>query len=272
MVVMNKQMRCWLWGLAVSAITLATVPLAGAKPPLDLVAGEQSVETLKQDGLIFMRTGFQSLAIESFRGAMALEDKAKLLPSQWDADVPFNLGLLYLNQGDLRGARGAFERSVEADPTNFKAQYQLALVELQMGDTEAAQLRLSLLETASAENPQMQEHLDGLMAALELPAKASDLPPTPQQAEISAAAADEPLAPEPEIEGEPITENVGDPELESISSLTTETVSEPPDALSDDITPVSEIEAAGSESGAAEDAEVATDTASSGLDRFRRED
>lgn len=267
--VVNKSMMGWngIFILSMSLFSLlATIAPVGAKPPLELTAGEKSVAALKEDGMIFMRWGFQSLAIESFRGAMALEDKAKILPSQRDPDVPFNLGLIYLNKGDLKGARGAFERSLEADPTNFKAHYQLALVELQMGDEEMARQRLSLLETAAAQDPQMHEHLEGLMASL-------DPLPVPQTQDDSrvGAAANPDLAEEDLNESSPT--ELGVAPSATPSSLASESSSDAPDVISDEVTGVMEMESiapSAAETGAP--AEPEASEPSSGLSRFRRND
>ncbi len=265
--VMDRMMARWACGLVAGlstgllGVSMGISPVA-ANPPLDLITGEQSVAALKEDGLIYMQWGFHSLAIDSFRGAIALEDKANTLPEQRDPDVPYNLGMLYLNRGDLRGARGAFERSLEADPTNFQAHYRLGLVELQMGNEEAARQRLSLLETAAASNPEVQDHLQGLMASLEpLPPLQPEIP-EPTQAVDAAPAAE----PEPDLNAE---------SFEAESSTLADAL-EPPDPFSDQITGVTEFEGepedpvdTEAEAAETEDPEAAPER---GLSRFRRED
>lgn len=284
MVVMDKQMtrRAWGWiaGLGTALVCLSTtVKPVVANPPLDLVTGGQSVAALKEDGLIYMQWGFQSLAIDSFRGAMSLEDRANTLPEQRDADVPFNLGLIYLNKGDLRGAKRAFERSLEADPTNFKTQYHLALVELQMGDEEAGRQRLQLLETAAVSDPQIQAHLQELIASL------TPLPPAPEP-DLADLAAQETLDPEEELdsEGELDSEQLGasasDPDLaadstpEESSTLASEPEGMPaaPDLFSDEITGVVEFEPEEGAAVEAEAVETESEVRESGLSRFRRDD
>lgn len=267
--VMDRMMARWILGLVASlgtglmGVSMGISP-GVADPPLDLIAGEQSVTALKEDGMLYMQWGFHSLAIDSFRGAMALEDRTNTLPKQRDPDVAYNLGILYFNKGDLKGARRAFERSLEADPTNFQAHYRLGLVELQMGNEEAARQRLSLLETAAASDPEVQEHLQGLMASLDpLPTPQPEIPELTQEAEA-----------EPNSDLEPAL-NTGPVEAES-STLAADALSVPPAPFNDEVTGVVEFEGATedpvdmeAEAAETEDPETAPER---GLSRFRRED
>ncbi|NJK62968.1 MAG: tetratricopeptide repeat protein [Synechococcaceae cyanobacterium SM2_3_1] len=166
MVMMNKGLVLMAVGLVSGMGVLTAVP-SWARPPLQLVTGEVSVEQLKEDGNRYMQLGFQSLAIESFRGAMELEDKLSTLPSLRDAEVPFNLGLIYLSQGRFKEAHTVFQRSLEADPSNFKTHYQLGLTELKLGNQEAARYHLALLESSVVGDAEMESHLQSLLAVLE---------------------------------------------------------------------------------------------------------
>ncbi len=177
MVVMNNPRggrSGWMsWVGVICCVTVGLVgveiPQAWAEPPLKLLTGQASVPQLKEDGIRYMQLGFESLAVEAFRSALHLEDQAGLIPSQWDPDVPFNLGLLYAEQGNMRGARSMFQRSVEADPSSFKAHYQLGLANLQLGDHEAARQQFELLMASSPPDPQVQTHVAALLAALDAP-------------------------------------------------------------------------------------------------------
>jgi hypothetical protein len=166
MVMMNKGLLLMAGGLVAGMGVLAPVP-SWARPPLQLVTGEVSVDQLKEDGNRYMQLGFQSLAIESFRGAMELEDKLSTLPTFRDPEVPFNLGLIYLSQGRLKEARAVFQRSLEADPSNFKTHYQLGLTELKLGNEEAARYHLALLESSAVGDAELESHLQSLLAMLE---------------------------------------------------------------------------------------------------------
>ncbi len=140
---------------------------AYAEAPMTLLTGEQTVAQLKEDGARYLQMGFHTLAINAYRGAIELEEKTLILPSERDPDVPFNLGLIYARQGNLPEARAAFQRAVEVDPSSFKARYQLALVDLKLGDQGAAKEQLTLLANAASSNPETRSHIQSLLATLE---------------------------------------------------------------------------------------------------------
>ncbi len=157
-----------LGGLVGSALVWATPAMA--RPPLDLVTGEGTVPQLKEDGDRYMTLGFNTLAVEAYRSAIEFEDSTNMPMSQWDPDVPFNLGLIYSGQGDLRAARDAFERAVTANPESFKAHYQLGLTEFRLGNFEAAREELELLATSTTD-PAMEAHLEALIDELPDPGR-----------------------------------------------------------------------------------------------------
>ncbi len=140
---------------------------ASAQPPLSLLTSEPTVAQLKEDAARYLQMGFHTLAINAYRAALELEDKTRVLPSERDPDVPFNLGLIYARQGKLAEARAAFQRSVEVDPTSFKARYQLALVDLKLGNLVEAKQQLTLLAHAARSNPETYSHIQSLLAPLE---------------------------------------------------------------------------------------------------------
>ena len=140
---------------------------ASAQPPLSLLTSEPTVAQLKEDAARYLQMGFHTLAINAYRAALELEDKTRVLPSERDPDVPFNLGLIYARQGKLAEARAAFQRSVEVDPTSFKARYQLALVDLKLGNLVKAKEQLTLLAQAARSNPETYSHIQSLLAPLE---------------------------------------------------------------------------------------------------------
>ncbi len=156
---------------------LAMMVPAYAEAPITLLTGEQTVAQLKEDGARYLQMGFHTLAINAYRGAIELEEKTLVLPSERDPDVPFNLGLIYARQGSLPEARAAFQRAVEVDPSSFKARYQLALVDLKLGDQGAAKEQLTLLANAASGNPETRSHIQSLLATLEsvpLPSQKDD--------------------------------------------------------------------------------------------------
>ncbi|MEN9229916.1 MAG: tetratricopeptide repeat protein [Thermostichus sp. DG02_5_bins_236] len=150
---------------------------AYAEAPMTLLTGAQTVAQLKEDGARYMQMGFHTLAINAYRGAIELEEKTLVLPSERDPDVPFNLGLIYARQGNLPEARVAFQRSVEVDPSSFKARYQLALVHLKLGEQVDAKEQLTLLAGAANSNPETYSHIQSLLATLDavpLPSQKDD--------------------------------------------------------------------------------------------------
>lgn len=155
---------------------------ASAQPPMNLLTGEPTVAQLKADAARYLQMGFHTLAINAYRAALELEDKTRVLPSERDPDVPFNLGLIYARQGNLPEARAAFQRSVEVDPTSFKARYQLALVDLKLGNLVQAKEQLTLLAHAARSNPETYSHIQSLLAPLEsvpLPGQQTNNPAPP---------------------------------------------------------------------------------------------
>jgi Flp pilus assembly protein TadD len=56
------------------------------------------------------------------------------------------LGWALLNQGDAMGAREAYAKALEADPTYDKARLNLAALRCRFGDTEGAKRELSVLK------------------------------------------------------------------------------------------------------------------------------
>ncbi len=200
--VMNKQQtggRAAPLGLraVVCLLSLALGLPASAQPPMNLLTGEPTVAQLKEDAARYLQMGFHTLAINAYRAALELEDKTKVLPSERDPDVPFNLGLIYARQGNFPEARAAFQRAVEVDPTSFKARYQLALVDLKLGNLVAAKEQLTLLAHAARSNPETYSHIQSLLAPLEsvpLPGQQSSDPASPLAVDSEAGK----LAPEPE--------------------------------------------------------------------------
>ncbi|MFS8812214.1 tetratricopeptide repeat protein, partial [Synechococcus sp. R55.7] len=140
-------------------LSLAVAMPAHAQPPMTLLTGEPTVAQLKEDGARYLQMGFHTLAINAYRSAIELEEKTLVLPSERDPDVPFNLGLIYARQGKLAEARAAFQRSVEVDPSSFKARYQLALVDLKLGNLAAAKEQLTLLAHAASNHPETHSHI-----------------------------------------------------------------------------------------------------------------
>lgn len=166
--VMNSQANQWIQAWAIGlTMGLIGIPMAQARAPLGVVTQEGSVAQLKADGIRYHEQGFQNLAIEAYREAISIEDRGQVPAIQRDPDVPFNLGLIYLQQGKLAEARSVFQRSVEADPSNFQSVYQLGVTELRMGNQVAARQHLIRLEAASRDNVEMKEHLGSLMALLD---------------------------------------------------------------------------------------------------------
>ncbi len=175
---MNKingfQFKPLLVGLTLFGIPYLLPGVALARPPLGVLTSEGSVAQLKADGARYQQTGFQTLAEESYREALELEDRANLLPPERDADVPFNLGLIYTQQGKLVEARNVFQRAYDADPSNFQIVYHLGITELRLGNQAQARTHLTRLELAAAEDPEMKQHLGSLIALLD-PAPGQDL-------------------------------------------------------------------------------------------------
>ncbi|MFS8878530.1 MULTISPECIES: tetratricopeptide repeat protein [unclassified Synechococcus] len=167
---------------------------AHAQPPMTLLTGEPTVAQLKEDGARYLQMGFHTLAVNAYRSAIELEEKTLVLPSERDPDVPFNLGLIYARQGKLAEARAAFQRSVEVDPSSFKARYQLALVDLKLGNLVAAKEQLTLLAQAASNNPETHRHLQSLLAPLESVPLPGQPPARPPAVESEAAQ----LLPEPQ--------------------------------------------------------------------------
>jgi tetratricopeptide (TPR) repeat protein len=200
--VMNRQQtggQAAPWGLSsvVCLLGLAVGLPAYAQPPMNLLTGEPTVAQLKEDAARYLQMGFYTLAINAYRAALELEDKAQVLPRERDPDVPFNLGLIYARQGQLAEARAAFQRSVEVDPTSFKARYQLALVDLKLGNLVAAKEQLTLLAHAARSNPETYSHIQSLLAPLEsipLPGQQTNDLPSPLAVDSEAGK----LSPEPE--------------------------------------------------------------------------
>ncbi|MFQ3584652.1 MAG: tetratricopeptide repeat protein [Cyanobacteriota bacterium] len=179
--VMSKKMGRQVVHLGLRAmgclLGLGIVLPAYAEAPMTLLTGEQTVAQLKEDGARYLQMGFHTLAINAYRGAIELEEKTLVLPSERDPDVPFNLGLIYARQGRLPEARTAFQRAVEVDPGSFKARYQLALVDLKLGDQVAAKEQLTLLANAASGNPETRSHIQSLLATLDavpLPSQKDD--------------------------------------------------------------------------------------------------
>lgn len=171
MVMNNKQLRRQMAHLGLRTLgclfgLVLTAP-AYANPPITLLTGAQTVAQLKEDGARYMQMGFHTLAINAYRGAIELEEKTLVLPSERDPDIPFNLGLIYARQGNLAEARAAFQRAVEVDPSSFKARYQLALVDLKLGNQVAAKEQLTLLANAASSNPETRSHIESLLATLD---------------------------------------------------------------------------------------------------------
>ncbi len=167
---------------------------AHAQPPMTLLTGEPTVAQLKEDGARYLQMGFHTLAINAYRSAIELEEKTLVLPSERDPDVPFNLGLIYARQGKLAEARAAFQRSVDVDPSSFKARYQLALVDLKLGNLAAAKEQLTLLAHAASNNPETHSHIQSLLATLESVPFPGQPPARPPAVESQAAQ----LLPEPQ--------------------------------------------------------------------------
>jgi Tetratricopeptide repeat. len=171
-------------------LSLAMAMPAYAQPPMTLLTGEPTVAQLKEDGARYLQMGFHTLAINAYRSAIELEEKTLVLPSERDPDVPFNLGLIYARQGKLAEARAAFQRSVEVDPSGFKARYQLALVDLKLGNLVAAKEQLTLLAHAASNHPETHSHIQALLATLEsvpLPGQQGENPARPPAVESEAA-------------------------------------------------------------------------------------
>lgn len=150
---------------------LVAGPRVMAGPPIGVLTGEGSVDQLRQDGIRYQEMGFMTLAEEAYQEALALEDRANLLPPERDADVPFNLGLIYLQKGDISQARQMFQRAYDASPNNFQVIYHLGTTELRLGNQEEARRHLTRLEDAAKNNPDMQDHLESLIALLDPPTR-----------------------------------------------------------------------------------------------------
>ncbi|MGQ9838521.1 MAG: tetratricopeptide repeat protein [Cyanobacteriota bacterium] len=171
MVMNSKQLCPQMAHLGLKAVGcllgLMLMAPAYADPPMTLLTGAQTVAQLKEDGAQYMQMGFHTLAINAYQGAIELEEKTLVLPSERDPDIPFNLGLIYARQGNLAKAQTAFQRAVEVDPSSFKARYQLALVHLKLGNQVAAKEQLTFLANAASGNPETRSHIESLLATLE---------------------------------------------------------------------------------------------------------
>lgn len=147
-------------------IVMGKTTLTRAEPPLKLVTGQATVEKLKEDAAIYVQNGFDALAINAYRSAIDLEDKARLLPAQRDPEIALNLGLIYVQQGNWGAARNAFQRSVETNPTDFQSLYQLAQAELQVGNRDVARQQFERLKVAASGDPAMQAHIESFLVLL----------------------------------------------------------------------------------------------------------
>jgi tetratricopeptide (TPR) repeat protein len=154
-----------LLGIGSGVIVAFALP-TWADPPLKLVTGQATVEKLKADAAIYVKNGFDALAINAYRAAIDLEDKARLLPAQRDPEIALNLGLIYAQQGNWGAARNAFQRSVETNPTDFQALYQLAQAELQVGNRAVARQHFERLKGAASGDPAMQAHIESFLVLL----------------------------------------------------------------------------------------------------------
>lgn len=76
-------------------------------------------------GLIFLKNGSNTLAIDSFQHA--------LNNSPYDPRILSNLGLTSMNQGDLKAADHYFNLSLAGNPQDIDAHFYLGLVKYQLG-------------------------------------------------------------------------------------------------------------------------------------------
>jgi eukaryotic-like serine/threonine-protein kinase len=68
----------------------------------------------------------------------AIEAYENLAKTSDNADVQYALGSLYLAQGDYTKAQAQFAKTLQADPKNIKALWQTGVVDIRMGNPQAA--------------------------------------------------------------------------------------------------------------------------------------
>src|SRR5271165_6741135 len=71
----------------------------------------------------------------------AYENLSKSWPG--DVDVQYSLGTLYMSTGDYRRAHDIFGKILQADPRNIKALWEMGVVEITLGNPQAALESLS---------------------------------------------------------------------------------------------------------------------------------
>lgn len=90
----------------------------------------------------------QDAAIEAFKRALALDPKAP--------HVDYNLGLIYLQRGDLPTALAHFQRALEVNPADKDADYYIRKIQAQLAqvETEQGQEPSASEEKSDADSPE----------------------------------------------------------------------------------------------------------------------
>jgi len=94
--------------------------------------------------------GVDALKAGRFRDAETHFDHV-LLMVPTDADSMFLLGMARAGQGNLNGARRAFQDTLRLDPHRLFAHRELALTLIKLGQVEKARAELAVLRQQSAE-------------------------------------------------------------------------------------------------------------------------
>ncbi len=97
-----------------------------------------SAEALEALGMAYLESRQFGLAQLTFGRVTELQDTR--------ASAHSALGWALLNQGDAMGARAAYAKALEADPTYGKARLNLAALRCRFGDNEGAKRELSVLK------------------------------------------------------------------------------------------------------------------------------
>ena len=98
-----------------------------------------------------------SRAVLEFRNAVAVAPK--------DAEAYYQLGLGFVNQGNLRDAAVAMKKATELNPRNTAAQVKLAEIYALAGDEEAAKLGKVRMQDILSDSPDNPDALTALALA-----------------------------------------------------------------------------------------------------------
>ena len=133
----------------------ATLPVPPAVPATGATAGldelQRKAETtlssgaLEALGMAYLQSRQLAMAELTLARATEIEDNR--------ASAHNALGLALLLQGDAMGARAAYGKALDADPTFEKARANLAALRCRFGDAEGAKRELSLLKEGGLDGP-----------------------------------------------------------------------------------------------------------------------